>query len=344
MARKAEKHGLRFRPHFKTHQSADIGEWIREFGVTAITVSSVSMARYFADHGWKDITIAFPLNILEIDEINSIASRIGINLLIENEFSLTMLLKKLNAQTGLYIEIDTGYHRTGIDALKPDRIERLLRMLKNNRLITFKGFLSHSGQTYSATSKEEIIRIHAEVMLKMRTLKQYFHSEWPDLEISLGDTPACSVCEEWTDVDEIRPGNFIFYDLMQFRIGSCTEENIAVKVVCPVVSRSITRQEVVIYGGAVHFSKEFVTAPGVNKWYGAIVDRNVDNRWRKINNSLYVSGLSQEHGIIKGEFDEIRKIQPGDCLEVIPVHSCLAADLAGSYVTNEGKILGKMSK
>lgn len=44
MAEKAARSGLRFRPHFKTHQSAAVGEWFRPFGVTAITVSSVEMA------------------------------------------------------------------------------------------------------------------------------------------------------------------------------------------------------------------------------------------------------------------------------------------------------------
>lgn len=63
MAEKAYRQGVRFRPHFKTHQSAVVGEWFREQGVQAITVSSVDMARYFADHGWQDILIAFPVNL-----------------------------------------------------------------------------------------------------------------------------------------------------------------------------------------------------------------------------------------------------------------------------------------
>ena len=41
MAQKARANGVRFRPHFKTHQSERIGEWSRSEGVTAITVSSV---------------------------------------------------------------------------------------------------------------------------------------------------------------------------------------------------------------------------------------------------------------------------------------------------------------
>jgi len=33
-------------------------------------------------------------------------------------------------------------------------------------------------------------------------------------------------------VDEIRPGNFVFYDLMQYRIGSCSVGQIAVAMAC----------------------------------------------------------------------------------------------------------------
>ena len=47
MARKAKDNGLIFRPHFKTHQSIEIGEWFRESGVNKITVSSLTMANYF---------------------------------------------------------------------------------------------------------------------------------------------------------------------------------------------------------------------------------------------------------------------------------------------------------
>ena len=69
MCDKAAANQLIFRPHFKTHQSVKTGEWFREAGVTAITVSSVSMAQKFADAGWDDITIAFPLNIREAEKV-----------------------------------------------------------------------------------------------------------------------------------------------------------------------------------------------------------------------------------------------------------------------------------
>ena len=75
MAAHAKASGTRLRPHFKTHQSAKIGEWIRAEGVTSIACSSLRMASYFADAGWNDILVAFPANWREINLINQLAAR-----------------------------------------------------------------------------------------------------------------------------------------------------------------------------------------------------------------------------------------------------------------------------
>lgn len=352
MAGKAHEAGLRFRPHFKTHQSAAIGEWFRGEGVTAITVSSVSMARYFAAAGWKDITIAFPVNLREIDEINRLASEISLNLLVENEISMNFLVKNLAFPAGIYIEVDTGYHRTGVDALKTRIIDQMLDLLKKNGNLVFRGFLSHSGQTYAARTVEDIHIRHADVLLKTRSLKNHYGEEWPGLEISLGDTPACSVCTDWDSVDEIRPGNFVFYDLMQLSLGVCRVEDIAVRVLCPVVSKQIMRNEVVVYGGAVHLSKELMIGANGKKTFGAVClaggDGSAGTPGYKFSTAIsgdtWVAGLSQEHGIIRGSFDEIRAMFPGDLLEIIPVHSCLAADLAGYYLTTNGSRIEKIRR
>ena len=102
MAEKARLQGIRFRPHFKTHQSAAVGEWFRAVGVTAITVSSVDMALYFADHGWDDITIAFPVNIRQMRAINSLARRIRLGLLVESLESLQLFARPAG-NTGGYL-------------------------------------------------------------------------------------------------------------------------------------------------------------------------------------------------------------------------------------------------
>ena len=158
MAEKAESHNLSFRPHFKTHQSAEIGEIYKSFGINSCTVSSVEMAEYFAENGWNDITIAFPFNKLEIDNINELVKKIKLNLLAVDAESIEFLKQNLKAETGIFIEIDTGYNRTGIDAGDYTEISNILN--KISKPLIFKGFLTHSGNTYTAKSKADIIQIH----------------------------------------------------------------------------------------------------------------------------------------------------------------------------------------
>ena len=67
---RADRNNLIMRPHFKTHQSLEVGKWYKNQGIDRITVSSISMAKYFSKD-WNDILIAFPVNILEIETLNN---------------------------------------------------------------------------------------------------------------------------------------------------------------------------------------------------------------------------------------------------------------------------------
>lgn len=343
MAEKTRDLRMRFRPHFKTHQSATIGEWFREFGIECITVSSTQMAAYFATHGWKDITIAFPLNIHEIGEINRLASSIKLNVLIENKDTATELAKRAQEKLGVFIEIDTGHNRTGIAPARTALIDGILEELKKNSKLQFVGFLTHTGQTYNARSVNEIFSSHFDALLKLRNLKRRYEKEFPKLEISLGDTPSASLCTNFSEVDEIRPGNFVFYDLMQHSLGACKMEDIAIRVHCPVVAKHISRNEITIYGGAVHFSKDTIRNTDGKEMYGRII---IERNGEKIllDNFNYLARMSQEHGILKVTTSTFREIQIGDWLEIIPVHSCLTANLMGHMLTSDGEPISMMPK
>jgi D-serine deaminase-like pyridoxal phosphate-dependent protein len=341
MVRKANDHGLNFRPHFKTHQSAEIGTWFRDAGVKCITVSSLTMANYFADAGWDDITIAFSVNIPEIPEMNELAGRINLNLLIENKEGLEALQEKITWHTGIFIKIDTGYNRTGIESNRTQLIDELLEAIQKSPLLQFKGFLSHTGHTYHANSTHDIFSRHFDALLKMKALKARYRSEWPELIISLGDTPSCSICDNFDGIDEIRPGNFVFYDLMQFKLGVCKLTDIAVRMVCPVIAVHPSRNEVVIYGGAIHFAKDSIINIDGKPLFGRIIIEE-DDKKILLDEKNYLHGLSQEHGILKITPQDLHYFKPGNLIEIIPVHSCLTANLMKEYLTTEGEIIKMM--
>jgi D-serine deaminase-like pyridoxal phosphate-dependent protein len=341
MVVKTQKSEVRFRPHFKTHQSATIGEWFRDFGVQSITVSSIDMARYFAQSGWKDITVAFPVNIREIKKINQLANQIKLNLLVESEDSVKFLSENLKTPVRLWIKIDTGYHRTGIAWDQFQKLLKIAKIIDKSEQLTLSGLLTHSGHSYQATSKKEIKDIYNDAVSKMKQVKEKLISNGTEkVEISIGDTPCCNIVEDLSEVDEIRPGNFVFYDVMQLNIGSCTEEDLAAAVACPVVAKHEDRNEIVIYGGAVHLSKDSIIKNG-KRIFGKIALPEV-NGWGPIIPDSYVSSISQEHGIVKLDDDLFRQVNIGDLLMVLPVHSCLTVDLMNSFLTLEREVIPAM--
>ena len=342
MALKARNHNLRFRPHFKTHQSTAIGKWFKDFEVNSIAVSSVEMADYFSQNGWNDITIAFPFNQLEINEINILAQQIKLNILLISSESIEFLKKNLKNKIGFYIEVDTGYHRSGIRSENINEIGSILNQSKNFPFLDFKGFLTHSGNSYHAKSQKEILQIHHESLQKMTNLKSRYLSQFPELKLSIGDTPCCSLMNDFTEIDEIRPGNFVFYDIMQYNLGSCSIGQIAVALACPVVAKNQELNEIIIYGGAVHLSKEYILQNG-SKCFGYIV-RLRKSGWEKSLKNTFITSLSQEHGIIKTTDEEFDKINIGDIIGVLPVHSCLTANLMKQYLTLDEEIIPHMQK
>jgi D-serine deaminase-like pyridoxal phosphate-dependent protein len=341
MVEKAKMSDVVFRPHFKTHQSVSIAKWLKKFGVKKITVSSLQMADYFVHDNWKDITVAFPVNIREIDLLNELSEEIQLNITIENIESVKFLKENLKYPVGFFIKIDTGYNRTGIISDNLNLFDQILEETKNSETLNFAGFLTHAGHTYHAKSTKEIQLIFNRSVEQLNTLKQRYMSVYPELILSYGDTPSCSLVDNFTGIDEIRPGNFVFYDYMQYQLGSCDFNQIAVCMACPVVAIHPERNEVIIHGGAVHFSKESL-GNSENKIFGQVVKLS-EAGWGRIEQDIYVTKLSQEHGTIKANSDFLKSIKIGDLIGVIPVHSCLTADLMKGYLTVENEWIDHFS-
>jgi D-serine deaminase-like pyridoxal phosphate-dependent protein len=327
MATKAKRLGLGFRPHFKTHQSHQVGQWFRDAGITKITCSSFDMAAHFVEDSWEDIIVAFPVNVLEIGTINKLAARVNLGIVAESVEATDILSTQLAHDVDVYIKIDVGTHRTGMNPENTEAISAVINKIGSCNKMSFKGFLAHAGHSYGCRSEKEIFAVHQDCMLQLSKLKAHY----PEALISYGDTPTCSVADVFEPVDELRPGNFCFYDLMQHQIGSCDEDEIAVAVACPVVAKHPERNEVVVYGGGVHFSKDFITEDG-ERTFGRVVEKT-ETGWGKILPEIKLDRVSQEHGIIKAPTHWIENFKIGDIVYVLPVHSCMTMDLLRDFKT-----------
>ncbi|NTV84796.1 MAG: hypothetical protein HGA23_10930, partial [Bacteroidales bacterium] len=259
------------------------------------------------------------------------ARQIRLQLLVESEEAMDFLVKNIKAPLKLWIKVDVGYHRSGLSWDDDNNLLKMARQIRKTQH-ALEGLLTHAGHSYHVRGKTRLLEIYHESVQKLNHARDMLLSNGiAPLKISYGDTPTCSVVDQFHDIDEIRPGNFVFYDVMQLQIGSCTEAEIACAMVCPVVAKYPERQELLIHGGAVHLSKEFILDENGQKIFGYLAgwDGKV---WGPIIPDCRVSALSQEHGIIKANPALLTDIKVGDLLAILPVHSCLAMDLMGDFV------------
>lgn len=342
MASKVAAAGVRFRPHFKTHQSTQIGEWFKDYGVQAITVSSVEMAEYFAEAGWQDILIAFSLNVRQLARIRALAQRIHLSVLVENEEAVTTLAKLTGVRLDVWVKVDVGNHRTGLDWMELGAITKICQAIQGQPNLTLRGLLTHSGNTYHSDGVTGVIRTFRNGVERLNRVRAALEEQgMQGLEVSVGDTPGCSLCEDFSGIDELRPGNFIFYDAQQAAIGACSLEQIAVAVACPVVALHPERAEVVVYGGAIHFSKDSLEVEGKVSYGLAALP--TARGWGAPLANCIIRSLSQEHGVLQFTNGKIPQIRVGDLIMILPAHSCLTVQVLRRYLTLGGQWIETMN-
>src|SRR5699024_538475 len=214
-----------------------------------------------------------------------------------------------------------------------NEIHELISFFNDSDMLQWKGFYSHPGHSYEARSEDDIQSVQQSVTQQIISLRNELQSTPEDFEVCIGDTPTCSKGTDFSGIDAISPGNFVFHDLMQVQIGSCEVNDIAVAVNCPVVERYADSGQLAIYGGAIHFSKESLTRDGTTH-YGLVAARG-SKGWTIADNDSYLARISQEHGIVQCSPNVFEQYSSGDIITILPVHSCLTAHLLGGYRLSE---------
>src|SRR5258706_14569380 len=74
--------------------------------------------------------------------------------------------------------------------------------------------------------------------------------------VSIGSTPTINTVDHLDGIDEVRPGNYIFFDGFQATLGSCAFGDCALTVLAAVVHRDPTRRRIVVDAGAIAISKD----------------------------------------------------------------------------------------
>ena len=215
MSRRVSKLGVRLRPHIKTHKCIEIAQLQTNGHSGAITVSTLAEARSFAAHGFSDITYAVPIDPGKFSQAVELACR-GTKLsLLTDDIEIPALLndaaRKARVNFDVYLKIDCGYHRCGVDPNGPEALAIPQRVGESSHL-RFAGILTHAGHSYHACSREQLLNIARQERSVMVECARRLESQGMSVPvISIGSTPTITQIDDLAGIQEVRPGNYIFF-------------------------------------------------------------------------------------------------------------------------------------
>lgn len=325
VTRIAKDNGVRLRPHIKTHKCIEVARLQTAGHNGGVTVSTLAEARAFAANGFDDITYAVPIEQGKFTEVFEFIRK-GVKLnVITDDLTTTNLLNSAALDAGVrvsvFLKVDCGYHRCGVE---PDSVEAIAipSAITDASNLDLAGILTHAGHSYHGRNSEEILTIARQERDVMVAFAGKLRTDGIEVPIvSIGSTPSITNVDHLEGIDEIRPGNYIFFDAFQATQGNCSFDDCALSVLTAVTHVSRQYKKIVVDAGGIAMSKdrgpvEFDSTCG----YGRAIDLDGSDL------GLRLDSLSQEHGEMHVSDEALfEKLKVGSRVRILANHSCMTA-------------------
>ena len=335
MQAKADKFGVKLRPHTKTHKMPEIAKLQIEYGATGITVAKVGEAEVMAAHGINNIFIANEIvGVSKIERIRALARNISIRLGVDNTYQLDELDQVFAGEARpieVIVEVEAGEVRSGV--IDEQQLITLAKHSLTKKHVVIKGVFSHDGQSYRAESAQHAVEICQQAQERTLYMADLLLQAGCEIDtVSIGSTPSLMQdVQILPGITEIRPGTYPFMDVGQ---GSAIHDysKCAATILATIISKP-TAERVVIDVGAKGLTAQSRIG-GICATHGMGLIKNSDN--------TRLSGVFDEHGVIN-DYTFSSQVQIGQKVEVIPNHICPAVNLYDiAYLVSNGQILKEL--
>jgi D-serine deaminase-like pyridoxal phosphate-dependent protein len=311
----AGQHGLRLRPHTKTHKSVMLAKRQLELGAAGLTVAKVSEAEVMLGAAPADLLVAFPIvGSGKLARLVEVARRTHVTVALDSlaaAQALSDAARTAQVEIGVLVEFDAGLGRVGVAPGEP--LLELARQVRALPHLEFRGLTFYPGhiKDLDAGGRQALAQL-SELVARIRD--DFERAGIPVPIVSGGSTPTLFHSHEIAGLTEIRPGTYLFNDINTVRSGGCAMEDCAASVLATVVSAA-RPGHMILDGGSKTFSSDRpVNSSDVT--FGHIVEAPAA-RFHKMN---------EEHGFVDLTGVD-RKFAVGDRVHVIPNHICVAVNL-----------------
>lgn len=309
------QHGLRLRPHTKTHKSPRIGRRQLDLGAAGLTVAKVGEAEVMLDASPADLLVAYPvIGRAKLERLMAVARRTRVTVSLDSMAAAQQLAdaaRSASVFVGVLAETDVGLGRVGVT---PGReLLDLARGVERLAGLSFEGIAFYPGHIKDQGAEGRAAM--AALGDLIQAMLADFRREGIEVRIvSGGSTPSLFHSHELPGLNEIRPGTYVYNDWNTVASGACTQEECAASVLVTVVSTARSGQ-IIVDGGSKTFSSDRLTGSS-EPTFGYVVEAP-EAVFRKMN---------EEHGYVDITGCS-RKFKIGERLRIIPNHICVAVNL-----------------
>lgn len=329
--------GVRLRPHMKTLKAIDAARLAIDPSHGGIAVATLNEAEYFAAQGIEDIQYAVCIAPDKLDRAAAIlrlASRFSFFLDSVDTARMVAAYTRSHAVSfRVWLEVDSGEHRTGFSADDPQMLEAAKVLLSAG--VVVEGVATHGGHSYRCRTLECIAAVaESERITLLEAAANLRRAGIEVRSLSAGSTPTVVHARTYEGITEVRPGVYMAGDLFQHAIDVVTSDAIALTVLATVISHKRSRNQIVIDAGGLALSKDRSTAVSpVDRGYGWVLDLD----GRPSFGDLVVTDVHQEHGeIVAGDPALFERLPIGAKVRVAPNHACMTAAMYESYLVVAG--------
>lgn len=311
----AATHGLRLRPHTKTHKIPAFGRRQIELGAAGLTVAKVGEAEVMLRSGTPDLLLAYPvIGPRKLERLLAVARKTKVTVALDSLTAARGLSEAARAaglEIGVLAEVDVGLGRVGVDP-GVELIE-LVRQIERLPGLSFEGITFYPGHI-KKLDDEGMRAIDELAALVSRMLAGLRAAGIEPRIVSGGSTPALFESHRIPGMNEIRPGTYVFNDKNTVLSGGCEYANCAASILATVISTA-RKGQIIIDGGSKTFSSDRLS-PSPDVSFGYMVEAP----------GAVFTRMNEEHGYIDIH-NAGRGFAVGDRVRVIPNHICTAVNL-----------------